>query len=441
MTLPPPTSEERGAAFGGSAGVATDLASLLGPRLMPVMDLLATQPEELKGTIISQLREMLDLRATIRQRKKSHARFDKPSLDPTTGEIKRDEEGNSLPFVPNSLRSKCPIKASSLTNNDPEMRKVLDAAESSHALQITLMTQYAKQVSELEIKLRVKQLRRKLFDLIEMIGLSWIIIFEVKNGGELPDAINLDRTELATKLSFDVFAGAATDLCTAVDVANGAELGADYAAYRFYDNGVLEAKMDTADIDALRELIARMSTWLPRLSIRLWEHDDKKDSEAEINAALRAALKPKAQRDKNDDVDAAMDEVDASNPSASLIDLIRKEQKKYGDKQMVMLKRQLRKNYSADDKTKNQSSKAKNGRESKKSSKASEPKKTATSSNPKKDNQGKSEKQKKRKKDKADEPNQKPSKAARKKEGGATRKKESQGGSNKGGKGGGAARR
>ena len=32
-----------------------------------------------------------------------------------------------------------------------------------------------------------------------------------------------------------------------------------------------------------------------------------------------------------------MDEVDADNPSASLIDLICKEQKKYGDKQMVML--------------------------------------------------------------------------------------------------------
>jgi hypothetical protein len=103
------------------------------------------------------------------------------------------------------------------------------------------------------------------------------------------------------------------------------------------------------------------------------------------------------------------------------------------DVTMMMLKRQLRKNYSVDDKTKNQSSKAKNGRESKKSSKASEPKKTAASNNTKKDNQGKSEKQKKRKKDKADEPNQKPPKA--------TRKKESQGGSNKGGKGGGAAKR
>ena len=197
--------------------------------------------------------------------------------------------------------------------------------------------------------------------------------------------------------------------------------------------------MDEADKDALKDLLTKMSTWLPRLSVRLWEHDDKKDSDPEINAALRLALKPKAQLDTNDDVDQAMDDVDASNPSSSLIELIRKEQKRYGDKQMVMLKRQMRKNYSADDK-KNQSSKAKNGQESKNTSKASKPKKTGAPANPKKDNKGKSKKQKKTnkkdkkdKKDKADEPKQKSSKASR--------KKGSQGGSNKGGKGSGAARR
>ena len=83
-------TDTRRAASGSSAAVATDLASLLGPRLIPTMDLLATQPEELKGTIISRLREMLDLHATIRQGKKSHARFDKPSVDPTTGKEKTD---------------------------------------------------------------------------------------------------------------------------------------------------------------------------------------------------------------------------------------------------------------------------------------------------------------------------------------------------------------
>ena len=160
------------------------------------------------------------------------------------------------------------------------------------------------------------------------------------------------------------------------------------------------------------------------------------DLEAEINEALRLALKPKAQLDANDDVDQAMDDVDASNPSSSLIELIRKEQKRYGDKQIVMLKRQMRKNYSADDK-KNQSSKAKNGQESKKYLKASKPRKMGAPANPKKDNKGESKKQKKTnikdKKDKADEPKQKSSKASR--------KKGSQGGSNKGGKGSGAARR
>jgi hypothetical protein len=84
------------------AAAPTDLASLLGPRLMPLMDLLATQPDELNGTIISLSQEMLDLHVTIKQRMKSHTQFDKPSTD-AKGKIQNNKEGNPLPFVPNSL--------------------------------------------------------------------------------------------------------------------------------------------------------------------------------------------------------------------------------------------------------------------------------------------------------------------------------------------------
>ncbi len=44
-----------------------------GTRLEPIMDILESQPTELKGTTISLLNEMLDLRATIKQRVSTHA--------------------------------------------------------------------------------------------------------------------------------------------------------------------------------------------------------------------------------------------------------------------------------------------------------------------------------------------------------------------------------
>lgn len=81
-------SNRRNAASGGSAAAALPNPSNLGSRLEPLKVLLEVQPEELKGTIISSSKEMLNLRATIKQRKESYARFDKPWLQHlTTGEI------------------------------------------------------------------------------------------------------------------------------------------------------------------------------------------------------------------------------------------------------------------------------------------------------------------------------------------------------------------
>eukprot|EP00956_Cyclotella_meneghiniana_P015072 scaffold22841_cov21-Cyclotella_meneghiniana.AAC.2 len=120
---PVPASSALGDPAGGpetlvQLSAAPPNPSNLDSRLESLKVLLATQPDELKGTIISLSKEMLNLRATIKQREESYARFDKPSLNPTTGEIMNDEAGNPLPFIPNSLRSKCPVKPSAPMANE-----------------------------------------------------------------------------------------------------------------------------------------------------------------------------------------------------------------------------------------------------------------------------------------------------------------------------------
>ena len=82
---------------------AENLLSTLSSRLEPIKGLLVSQPDELKGYIISKLTEMLDLRVTIKQREKSYARFDKPLTDATTGAVRHNEAVDPLPFIPNSL--------------------------------------------------------------------------------------------------------------------------------------------------------------------------------------------------------------------------------------------------------------------------------------------------------------------------------------------------
>jgi hypothetical protein len=80
------------------------------------------------------------------------------------------------------------------------MKALLDAAVAIHTEYISKMIDSAKAVGQLEINLRIKQLRHKFLDLIAKISLAWIVIAEVKLGG-LPTALNLSRVELSTKLA------------------------------------------------------------------------------------------------------------------------------------------------------------------------------------------------------------------------------------------------
>ena len=69
---------------------------------------------------------MPDLSATIKQKEESHARFDRPAKNLTTGEALLDEASNPKPFIPNSLRGNCPLKASKYSNDDLRMKKLLE---------------------------------------------------------------------------------------------------------------------------------------------------------------------------------------------------------------------------------------------------------------------------------------------------------------------------
>ena len=157
--------------------------------------------------------------------------------------------------------------------------------------------------------------------------------------------MKLARDELTTKTTHDILMDAATDISSALGVDSGTDLAADFATLRSFNNSDIEKKMDESDGEFIKPIVSKMNTWLPRLSVELWKHDDNKEAQREINAALRKALQPKAMLAANDSVEAAMDSEDANNPSASVLDFIRKEQKKLGDKQMIALKQQLRKNY------------------------------------------------------------------------------------------------
>ena len=104
----PPGSEYTTPATAATGSPST----LLGTRLEPIMDLLESQPDELKEHLIVKIKTMLDDRVTIQQRSKTYARFSKPSTDSTTGAILNNEAGNSISFLSSLIRLKRLIKVS-----------------------------------------------------------------------------------------------------------------------------------------------------------------------------------------------------------------------------------------------------------------------------------------------------------------------------------------
>ena len=462
------TAAAAGAAFGGSAAnaaVPPDLAATLGPKLAPIMGLLALQPGKLKGTIISSSKEMLSLRATIKQRTETHARFSGPLKNATTGEVQRDEAGKDIPFIPTSLRYNCKVKASDKTNDDPAMCKLLGEAAAEHELHIRKMTGYAERVARLEIELRQKELRHKFFGLIERIALSRLVIAGVRTGrntGEPPEGARLTRNEQAKKICHDVFAAAPPAVGRYLGIAIGDKASEVYAAYAEYDNAEIEKKMlppltqesrassmnDDASVDhtvderIILPIIAEMIPWTSTLSVGVWKADDDRDKERAIDAALEEVLTPIEMREANEAVEMALDAEDAENPSKGLLDTVRKDTRRAIQKEMAIFKKQLRKNYSGDGGGGQPPSKpTKNGRESKRTSKppASKTKGKSTTAKqggkPKATKGGKS-KGKKKEDDTADEPKPRPSKKPTRRRANGNR-----GGPNGGGKNGGAARR
>ena len=127
-----------------------DPYKLVGSRLEPIHEVLATQPPSLQTNIIRITRLMLERRDTINLRLTSSAKFTKPVRDPKTEEILKDKEDALLKFAPQSLRAKCPINSSSEFKDEPQMQALLLEAQTFHDEWKQKMAGTARQIAGLE---------------------------------------------------------------------------------------------------------------------------------------------------------------------------------------------------------------------------------------------------------------------------------------------------
>lgn len=344
-----------GSNSGGSAATPTTtteqstLAETLGTRLQPMTSLLASQPEELKGYLISSAKDMLAKATTIRQRKQSVKRFTDPWVDPKTNKPHMDETTNQpKSFIPNSLRSKCPVKASPDYKDDTDIMNEVAAAKLEHEKYQKKMTEHAHNLAKLEIKLREQKLQKDFFDHSRKFALCMVINHQIKNG--LPAGVKLSREELASKAVYNALKNR-IDMINALFEENADALQASFATYTGYDDAAIEEKMDQADKKFLTDHITtNLIAWLPLTSTTLWNLDEKKEMDRKVNSELRKALKPAAIAQATEDVAMAIGDADGAN-NETMMEVLKKEARAEAKKEMQRSLQKQRKKSSGGDET------------------------------------------------------------------------------------------
>lgn len=443
-------ANDRRAAHGGSAAandIASDPHALLGTRLEPIMEVLASQPEELQTHIISSSNEVLDLHATIKQRTSTNTRFDKPMKD-TSGEVLTNAEGVPLKFVPNSLRTNCKIKASNRCKDDPRMKAVEDEAIKEHEKYKLQQSERAKKMSKLEITLHQELLRQSMYKLAMKLSTSATVVNKIKNGGML-SGMKLNEKELTSFAAYTAvssiddlptlnwmgFYGLISEAGGPITTTAAEQAATEFKKVMNIDINAIKQKATGSLPDAAQLALSNTKNIMEVLlnvTVQLGMKIDEEEQTKQINAALREALKPQAIVTATEEVDDAMETEDLSNPSKNLLDLIKKTQKDEIAKMKQQLRQEMRKNYLGDNQKHQQSTPIKSGRKSNKAS-------TASASTKQKQKQKKSALKKEVRFEKKDDTPTKPRQRKKKK-----KKPDSQGsrgGSSKGGRGRDAARR
>ena len=434
---------------------------IVGSRLEPIIEDLASQPKSLQTTIIEFQNSMLDKLVIIKQRKLSSLRFTKPVTDPKTGKGLTDENGEPKKFVPNSCRSKCPVEAPTSFRDDPRMAARLEAAHKDHEAWKTTMSNHAKEVSWLEITLREEEMRGEFFKYITTVSRAWFIAHNARN----PDQTSsFSRDEWGHMIAYGIISSLGSACAEFFDfytdspdtphamseeedgdsntgysevghdpISGATKLGDCYLEVSKFDLDATKKKSEDQVRDALvvNELVGKILNFVRNTTIKFWIEIDRLRVEKEIEAEIKRDLIPKSITAATEATAQVLDQIDLANPSKPLEDYIDKRIKAGQTKLRRELKNAQRLNCSGDAKNQ-ESTPTENGTSSKKV--RFDPSTSAKAPLKKKD------KKKKKGGKKTGPPDREPNGTTKK---GTTKKTKSgsQGGPKKGGKPSGAARR
>ena len=279
------------------------LTSTLGPRLAPMIGILASQPTELNKPLISKSKEMLKTIASIQQQIESSRRFDTQVVNPETNQPLLNLDGNPKPFIPSSCRAKCPVQATGHHNDDPEILVVPKNEDIEWEACRLRMAGFAKSVAKLEIKNRRKQLTVLVYELATTFALGLVITKQTRTS---PIGLTFDQKELAAKAIYDAFGNLPTNLASFLAIPAGDTIQSDFAKHMKFINADVEDKISKSDSQFIKSITNELHRSIPAMTIKIWQREEQLGRDRKVESELQNAFKPKAQAQANCDVEEAL---------------------------------------------------------------------------------------------------------------------------------------
>lgn len=313
---------------------ASLLKSLMGTKLEPIRETVASLPFEIGLLIKQKVSLMLDLHLETRQRESTSLRINTPGAD------------NSQ-FIPNSVRNeKNPVTVSALLKDDPDADLIRGEADRHVITYKNNVAGCIRRIADLEITRRNEKLQKMLYDYTRELATNLVIVKTLQPGV----IIHSTKNELGLVTALNCFWNIPVQHCEILRHHSQQSMAAGFKIFTQLDEDEVRLGMTPNDQAVVGELENRLAEIIVSTVANLFRHHDEKDRRRIINAALRTHNQSRAQEQANQAVEMALD-AEATVDATQINNIIEKKTKEQVGKEVHKIKELLRKKSLGDDKS------------------------------------------------------------------------------------------
>ena len=139
----------------------------------------------------------------------------------------------------------------------------------------------------------------------------------------MDDGMNLNWKEVSANTAYNALADTPPEFVTSLAFTNDEALLRVFSNKQQFDNAAIDTKMALPDNNFIKDLTNSLYSWIPAITMKMYQCKEQKDKGRKVNAKLHKTLKPKTQAVANVDVKTALNEM-SNKTVAGIANLVRK---------------------------------------------------------------------------------------------------------------------